>query len=130
MQYVFPHCRVIVDEDTRYVESRMEDGTKVGATANRDDHSLAIAEELGYGDDTWTMSRDHELSHTWLAHLAGLPWSPTMWRLAHPDSPDVADDVAVAEEEARVLDFQRSLDKSKPRPWETSDEVDRQPNSW
>jgi hypothetical protein len=130
VQYVFPRCRVIVDEDAGYVESRMEDGTKVGATANRDEHSLAIAVQLGYGDDTWQMSRDHELAHTWLAHLAGLPWSPTMWRLAHPDSADVADDAAVAEEESRVLEFQRQLDKTGPRPWDVSDDVERQPIAW
>ena len=130
MQYVFPRCQVIVDEDARYVESRMEDGAKVGATANTDEWSLATAAELGYGEDTWLMSRDHELSHTWLAHLAGLPWSPTMWRLAHPDSSDVADDVAVAEEEARVLEFQRTLDKASSRPWDTSDAIERQPISW
>lgn len=130
MQYVFPRCRVVVDEDARYVESRMEDGTKVGATPNRDERSLAIAAELGYGDDTWLMSRDHELSHTWLAHLDGRPWSPTMWRLAHPYSSDVADDVAVAEEEARVLEFQRTLDKAQPRPWDTAADIERQPITW
>lgn len=130
MRYVFPRCQVLVDERGRYVESRMEDGTTVGATPNRDERSLAIAAELGYGDDTWRMSRDHELSHTWLAHLEGKPWSPTMWRLAHPHSEDVADDVAVAEEESRVLEFQRSLDKSRPRPWETSGDVERHPLTW
>ena len=130
MRFVFPRCEVLVDEDGRYVESRMEDGTTVGATPNGDERSLAIAAELGYGDDTWQMSRDHELSHTWLAHVEGRPWSPTMWRLAHPHSDDVADDATVAEEEARVLEFQRALDKSRPRPWETSDEVERRPLAW
>ena len=130
MQYVFPHCRVIIDERARYVESVMEDGTKVGATPNRDEASLAIAADLGYGDDTWEMSRDHELSHTWLAHLEGRPCSPTMWRLAHPHSSEVADDRTVAEEEARVLTFQRALDKTGPRPWETSPAVDRLPLPW
>jgi hypothetical protein len=130
VQFRFPRCRVLVDEDARYVESRMEDGTKVGATPNRDEWSLKISAELGYGDDTWQMSRDHELSHTWLAHLEGKPWSPTMWRLAHPDSSDVADDVEVAQEEARVLDFQRTLDKGRPRPWETSPEIEQLPLSW
>ena len=130
MQYVFPRCRVLVDEEARYVESRMEDGTKVGATANGDERSRRTAAELGYGDDTWAMSRDHELSHTWLAHLEGAPWSPTMWRLAHPQGSDVADDVAVAEEESRVLAFQGTLDKSSPRPWDTSTEIERLPISW
>jgi hypothetical protein len=130
VQFVFPRCRVLVDEAARYVESRMEDGTKVGATPNADDWSRRIAAELGYGGDTWSMSRDHELAHTWLAHVEGRPWSPTMWRLAHPDSAEVADDTEVAEEEARVLDFQRSLDKSGPRPWETSEEIVRLPLEW
>ncbi len=130
VQYVFPHCRVIVDEGARYVESLLEDGTKVGATPNRDDESLRLCAELGYGDDTWVMSRDHELSHTWLAHLEDRPWSPTMWRLAHPDSSEVASDVEVAAEEARVLRFQRALDKAVPRPWDTSVEIGRLPLPW
>ena len=130
MQYVFPRCRVIVDEAARYVESRMEDGTKVGATPNQDELSLRIAADLGYGHDTWEMSRDHELSHTWLAHLEGRPWSATMWRLAHPHCSDVAGDAEVAEEETRVLEFQRRLDKAGPRPWEVSPEVVRQPIYW
>ena len=130
MQYVFPHCRVLVDEEARYVESLMHDGTKVGATANHDETSLRIAGELGYGDDTWAMSRDHELAHAWLAHVDGGTSSPTMWRLAHPDSSDVAGDVEVSEEEARVLEFQRTLDKASPRPWETAPEIERLPLPW
>ena len=130
MQFVFPHCRVIVDEESRYVESRMDDGSKVGATPNDDEASLRTAEELGYGTDTWAMTRDHELSHAWLAHLDGRPWSPTMWRLAHPDSSDVAGDTEVAEEEARVLAFQRSLDKTAPPPWEISTLIRRLPLPW
>ncbi len=130
VQYVFPRCRVLVDEAARYVESRMDDGTKVGATPNRDEGSLRTAAELGYGDDTWAMSRDHELSHTWLSHLAGRPWSPTMWRLAHPHSSDVAGDTEVAEEEAQVLGFQRTLDKSAARPWDTAFELERLPLTW
>lgn len=130
MELVFPRCRVIVDEQARYVESVMEDGAKVGATPNRDEASLRTSRDLGYGDDTWAMSRDHEISHTWLAHVEGRPWSPTMWRLAHPHSCDVAGDTEVAEEEARVLEFQRALDKGRPRPWETSPDIKRLPLPW
>ena len=130
MQFVFPRFRVIVDEEARYVESLMEDGTKVGATANCDGASVRTSQDLGYGDDTWAMSRDHELSHAWLAHLDGRPWSPTMWRLAHPHSSDVAGDTEVAEEEARVLAFQRALAKDEPRPWDTSSEIERLPLPW
>jgi len=130
VQYVFPRCRVLVDEKARYVESIMEDGTKVGATPNRDNWSLQTSSGLGYGDDTWAMSRDHELSHSWLAHLDGKPCSPTMWRLAHPHSAEVADDVEVAEEEARVLAFQQALDKTEPRPWESAPGIERLPLPW
>jgi hypothetical protein len=42
----------------------------------------------------------------------------------------VADDTEVAEEEARVLEFQRSLDKAMPRPWETAEDVTRLPLQW
>lgn len=130
MRYVYPRCVVLVDEGARYVETRFEDGTKVGSTPNRDGHSLRTAADLGYGEDTWTMSRDHELAHSWLAHLDGRPWSPTMWRLAHPHAVDLPTDDEVAYEEARVLDFQRRLDKSAPRPWDEADVPAKEPLSW
>ena len=41
-----------------------------------------------------------------------------MWRLAHPRATDAIGDSDVAEEEAAVLEFQRLLDKSAPRPWD------------
>ncbi len=130
MQYVFPHCRVLVDEESRYVETCFPDGTKVGATPNSDGTTLLMGIDLGYGDDTWRMSRDHELSHTWLAHRAQRPWSPTIWRLAHPETEAVAGDAEVAEEEAVVLAFQRLLDKAAPRPWDLSSEIAKLPLPW
>jgi hypothetical protein len=119
VRYEFPSCCVLVDEQARYVETRFPDQTRVGATPNHDGHSLRMALDLGY-PDTWSMSRDHELTHTWLAYRAGLAWSPTMWRLAHPDISDVAGDDEVAEEEALVLAFQQRLDKESVRPWDDS----------
>jgi hypothetical protein len=121
VQYVFPACVVVVDHDQRYVETRFPDGSTVGSTPNDDPHTLEVAAELGYGADTWAMSRDHEIAHSWLAHLEGPTPSRTMWRLAHPDDHDLADDDAVAREEARVLAFQATLDKGAPRPWELAD---------
>lgn len=130
MQYVFPRCRVFVDECARYVETRFEDGTRVGSTPNVDPGSLFMCVDLGYGHDTWLMSRDHELSHTWLAYQDRQALSPTMWRLAHPDSSDVAGDVEVADEEARVLEFQRHLDKRGVRPWDTSPAIEKLALPW
>ncbi len=130
MQFVFPRCRVLVDEDARYVETRFEDGTKVGSTPNVDVGALLMGADLGYGEDTWHMSRDHEMSHTWLAHLDRRPWSPTMWRLAHPQCSEVAGDAEVAEEEAQVLEFQRRLDKAAERPWDACSTLSKLPLPW
>jgi len=116
--YRFPHCEVAVDEAQRYVETRFADGAIVGSTPNHDDWTMHIAAQLGYGRDSWTMSKDHEIAHTWMAHVRGDRWSSTMWRLAHPRAADAVGDSEVAEEEAAVLEFQRLLDKSALRPWE------------
>ena len=130
MQYVFPQCSVLVDEAARYVETRFPDGSRVGSTPNSDPHSLRTARRLGYGEDTWRMSRDHEIAHTWLAHRAGLPWSPTMWRLAHPSAADLSDDAQVAEEESLVLEFQRLFDKESPPPWVSAPVPAKRPLPW
>lgn len=121
MHYVFPGCDVLVDEHQRYVETRFPDGTTVGSTPNADPHTMTVAADLGYGDDTWAMSRDHEIAHSWLAYCDGLDHSPTMWRLAHPYDDELPNDAEVAEEEERVLAYQRTLDKSAPRPWESGE---------
>jgi hypothetical protein len=123
VRYLFPYCTVIVDEDALYVETRFADGTSVGSTPNDDPHTMQMAEDLGYGSDTWAMSKDHELLHTWIAHLEGRRWSDTMWRVAHPDQLGSIGDIAVAEEETRVLEFQRQLDKDAPRPWDSADAI-------
>jgi hypothetical protein len=123
-------CVVLIDVTSRYVETRFPDGTRVGSTPNTDRHSLQMATSLGYGNDTFAMSRDHEVAHTWLAHCAGLPWSRTMWRLAHPYGDDLPDDSEVAEEEAMVLRFQRRLDKSEPRPWDLAGVPVKRPLEW
>jgi hypothetical protein len=128
VQYFFRGCTVIIDEERHYVETRFPDGGAAGSTPNDDPHTLDVAAEMGYGTDTWTMSRDHELTHTWLAHVDGLDYSPTMWRIAHPDMEGSIGDVEVSEEEAIVLEFQRQMPKDRPRPWDdgsirTSDDV-------
>lgn len=130
MQYAFPGCAVIVDEKARYVETRFPDGTKVGSTPNFDDQTLRTAADLGYGTDTFAVSRDHEIAHTWLAHLEGLPHSPTMWRLAHPYGDNLPNDDEVAHEEAKVLEFQRTLDKAAPRPWDEADVPTKESLPW
>jgi hypothetical protein len=110
--YRFGDVTVTVDEVSRVLVSWFADGTCVTATPNHrvDDYDLAA--ELGYGDDTWAMSKDHELAHHWLGP------SRVLWALAHPYEPDRPSDRDIALEEAAVLDFQRGLDKNQPRPWD------------
>jgi hypothetical protein len=43
-----------------------------------DEYQLRNAQELGYGNDRFLASRDHELAHSLLAHWLGLPESPTL----------------------------------------------------
>jgi hypothetical protein len=129
VHYVFPHCTVTVDDANRYVETRFADGATVGSTPNDDEHTMRVAADLGY-DSSWEMSRDHEIAHTWLAHLDGRAWSATMWRVAHPDAADSIGDDEVAEEESRVLAYQRTLDKGAPRPWDVAEVPAKGPMPW
>src|SRR5215218_7908658 len=69
--YCFPDCTVTVDEERRILTTAFYDGTGVHAAPGIDDADVQRAHELGYAGDTWAMSRDHELSHTWLAHTRG-----------------------------------------------------------
>jgi hypothetical protein len=128
--YVFEHCWVAVDEEQQYVETRFADGCRIGSTPNRDDWTMHVAAALGYGTDSWAMSKDHELAHTWMAHVAGQPWSATMWRLAHPHVLGAIGDDEVAAEEAAVLEYQRSLDKAAARPWELAHVPAKRPLVW
>lgn len=107
----FKHCQVVVDDENRYLVTRFEDGTYVPATPNYTDDDILRAYELGYDGDTWQLSLDHEVAHTFLATREGLQASPTLWKIAHPDFTLSA--AAIANEEARVLEFQRLLVK----PW-------------
>ena len=69
------------------------------------------------------MSRNHELAHAWVAHIDSLDHSPTMWRLAHPEMQGSIGDVEVSQEETRVLEFQRQLDKASARPWDLAPDI-------
>jgi hypothetical protein len=92
--------------DLSEVYTLFPDGSELYATPNHDPESLRNAASLGYGDDTARMSRDHEVSHTFLAVVLGLPFSPTLYNAARPGH---ADDTRRRWEEALVFDFQRLL---------------------
>lgn len=109
-------CTVTVDDENRCLWTRFPDATITTAAPNHDTDSIQRAHDLGYHGDTWAMTRDHELAHTWLAIEAGLDRSPVLWSLCH--DPFALQLREVFDEEARVLDYQRQLDKNAARPWE------------
>jgi hypothetical protein len=61
-------------------------GGHVPARAQDTDEYRQRAHDLGYGDDTALMSREHELAHTMLAGWLGLPYSPTLQGVATGDT--------------------------------------------
>jgi hypothetical protein len=75
---------------------------EVAAYPQATDGYQAQARELGYGTDTARMSRDHELTHHILAHLLGLPCSPTLMGIAISKHA-----TCWREEEAAVLALQK-----------------------
>lgn len=104
----FRGCAVRVFPDSRYCDTTFPDGTSVPATPTNDDWYRTVARDLGYGEDTWRMCREHEILHTWLAERAGLPHSPTLWDVAHGRP---ASDAHYNEESA-VLALQRDVNDS------------------
>lgn len=92
-----------------YVETLFRDGSTVPAAPQSDGPYRERAELLGYGKDTAAMMREHELLHTVLAQAAGLPHSPTLWAVAHPNDPSNPPLHELHEEEARVLHAQSVL---------------------
>lgn len=64
--------------DSGLTVTRLAGGAEIPAWPQDDAAYRARALELGYGDETGLMSREHEVAHTLLAHLLGLPESPTL----------------------------------------------------
>lgn len=97
-----------VEVGPAWIVTRFEDGTEVHAHPVYDANSLALAAELGYGDGEEAvdaMTRHHDYLHSALAVAQGLPYSPTLWAVAHDQPmPD-----GVAAEEETVLRVQAVL---------------------
>lgn len=101
LAHTFSGCDVYVDEENQYLETRFHDGTFVPAKPNFDEASVELAHELGYDGDTWEMSKDHEMAHTFLCG----GFSPTLWWVAHPELE--RDDKLLRYEEDMVLKWQK-----------------------
>jgi len=103
----FRHCWV--NCTLGYTETCYYDGTRVTATPEDSDPYRANAAELGYGTDTASLSRDHEILHTFLAEALGYGSSPTLWAVAHNFEGEVALLWEQEEEETWTLAFQSYL---------------------
>lgn len=103
-----PYTLVRVWNSEAWMATRI-DGYPFVSTGNPGNSAaVALANELGYRGDTWAMSRDHELLHSWLSVRRGLPFSPTLWAVSRGDKRLTAD--AIREwEEGDVLAVQKFL---------------------
>jgi hypothetical protein len=107
-------CTICIWPAEQRLETRFLSEKHVPATPNTDPTSVARAEALGYGADTWLMSLHHEILHTWLAVMQGKPYSPTLCCVAwdiHPP-PGLFHD-----EECVVLAFQAYLQVGRWDAW-------------
>ena len=103
----FRHCWV--NSTLGYTETCYHDGARVTATPEDSDSYRANAAELGYGTDVASLSRDHEILHTFLAEALGFGSSPTLWAVAHNFGEATAPIWEQEEEESWTLAFQSYL---------------------
>lgn len=98
--------RVWLADDGTWLRTTFPDGSHLDASVNYDAEAYHWAREFGYGTDTASMFREHEVAHTFLALKLHLPYSPTLYHTAHPETAEVSTKRRLAEE-ALVADFQR-----------------------
>jgi hypothetical protein len=66
------------------IETLFNDGSSIGACPLwGDPESLARAETLGYGDDLWLMTLEHEILHSISALVQGKRCSVVLWNVSH-----------------------------------------------
>lgn len=105
----FRNCIVRMGYNGWYTETVFHDGTKVSATPTRTPEQMETALRLGYGEDVAALCREHEILHTWLCERFGLPYSPTLWAVAHGQGDGCVALHHQQEEETLVLAFQAYL---------------------
>lgn len=117
-KFHFEHCYVTVDTDNHVIATHYPDGTIAFGVPQDTDDYRATAKNLGYGDDTWLMTVEHELMHTALAEIRGEDHSGSIWAQAHkPEGfefdPKTQMPRKGQEEEARLFLFQKLLCKMR-----------------
>lgn len=115
--YEIGRVRVHVLDDVPHLWTAWDDGLILPAGPAPADR-LALCADMGYGDDLWAMSLDHEIAHHWLAVLDGLPFSVSLRLVAAGQTADPETRAYIVAEEERVCRWQWQLDKAAPRPWD------------
>lgn len=117
----FKNCFVRAELNVGYTETVFADGSLVPAYPDGTPEQRLTSLRLGYGDDLARMCREHEVLHTWLCERFGLPYSPTLWAVAHGQQAGCAPRWAQEQEEALVLAFQACLNNASfdPGPLES-----------
>jgi hypothetical protein len=121
----FKNCVVRADVKLGYTETVFRDGSLVPAYPTGCDNQRQTSRRLGYGDDVAAMCREHEVLHTWLCERFDLPYSPTLWAVAHGQPAGCAPIWAQQEEEALVLSFQAYLNDRETDASKLQSLVDR-----
>ena len=90
-------------EEFRTISTTFPDGSELIACPEDNDAYRKTAKDLGYGEDTWSMCKSHEILHTSIAVGEGKKYSRGLWRAAQGIDADNID----REEEAKVLKIQK-----------------------
>jgi hypothetical protein len=72
-------CRVDVGE--RYTTTRFADGREIVGAHDEQPGQAELAASLGY-PDAWHLNRHHDLGHTFVSTMLGLPHSMTLRAIA------------------------------------------------
>jgi hypothetical protein len=78
MNKVLKLATATVEVHEHWTRTVLHDGQEIGGIALHVDSYRCRAKVLGYGDDVDAMNRDHEVTHSLLAHWLGMPESPVM----------------------------------------------------
>src|SRR3954470_16443524 len=67
----FRYGLTLVEVFAGWVRTTLPDGVQILAMPQTSEEDVARARSLGYADDVWAMTRDHDRFHALLAHAFG-----------------------------------------------------------
>lgn len=106
--YTFPRCWVHIDEEASFLHTAFDSG-RILESVIVPEEDLITAQNYGYGDNIWRLWREHDVLHHSIGTLFGHGLSPTIWAMAHMDSPEALPLWARQEEEVFIAHIHRWL---------------------